>query len=104
MLPASFQQFLSRTSVILALPAWAGFVYVLLSHCLSVGGDSSGVTIVGADIYIIAALLCGLLSTLCAFAAIDDFSDLSNWARLIFCALPFCGLIRSIDPFHIFPA
>jgi hypothetical protein len=103
MIPPAMQQFFSRSAIVFGLLAWLGVIHALLAPRVTLGAHST-IRVVEASGWEFAGLACGLLATISALGAIDDFADFSEWLRLAFCVLPFVFLLRSLDPFHMFPA
>ena len=97
-LPPDIQRLLTRLARILALFSWGGFVYALFHRPRQI----SSLPEIG--FLTVATLLCSLLAFLCSLTTLDeDFASLSGWMFVIFCSVPFLGMLWLLNPAGIGP-
>ncbi len=98
------QRIASRTASVLAVPAWAGFIYTFAHRPqdVSFGGARAPMPEVG--VLTVATLFVCLLCFACALPRLrDDVSSLSTWLFVAVCAVPFFGMLALLDPFGVTP-
>ena len=92
------QRLASRTTSLLLIPSWVGFIYTLLHrpHHVSVPVSAS---LPDIGFITVATLVCSLITLVCALPTLgDDISSLRAWFFTLICAVPFIGMLCLLDP------